>query len=124
MVNSIYRHDLSFPVFVKCEYNLKVLYLWSQDLLPIGINFSLKAATRMELASGVTPLGSGWANPRAPGLGGHPSEGVHFLKLSSILLIHNITLYLGAPSNPLEHVNCGCPVNSPKIFARFARKLK
>ena len=22
--------------------------------------------------SGVTPMGSGWANPRAPGLRGHP----------------------------------------------------
>ena len=26
----------------------------------------------IEISSGVTPMGSGWANPRAPGLRGHP----------------------------------------------------
>ncbi len=54
-------------------------------------------------SSGVTPLGSGWAKPRAPGLRGHPSEGedlFSFFKLYSILLIHNYTLYSGAPLQP------------------------
>ena len=41
---------------------------------------NMAVATRLQITyntqnSGVTPLGSGWANPRAPGLGGQPSEG-------------------------------------------------
>ncbi len=44
-----------------------------------------------------TPLGSGWADPRAPGRGGTQAKAKIFLKLYSILLIHIITLYLGAP---------------------------
>ena len=28
--------------------------------------------------SGVTPMGSGWANPRAPGLRGHPQGAAPF----------------------------------------------
>ena len=27
-----------------------------------------------EICSGVTPMGSEWANPRAPGLRGHPQD--------------------------------------------------
>ena len=27
--------------------------------------------------SGATPMGSGWANPRAPGLRGHPQGALH-----------------------------------------------
>ncbi len=54
-------------------------------------------------------MGSGWANPRAPNLGGTQAKANIFLKRYSILLIHNIMLYLRAPSNPLERVNFGCP---------------
>ncbi len=66
--------------------------------------------------SGVTPLGSGWANLRAPDLGGHPSEveDLFFFFFFSlyiiILLIHNYALFGCPPFKPLEHVNSGCPL--------------
>ena len=67
-------HNLCFDIFTCCT-----------AMLPKYSFCDMWYSKQFHLSSGVTPLGSGWANPRAPDLGGHPSEVEDLFFLNFIL---------------------------------------
>ena len=57
-------------------------YLFYHKLHCVPSRYKMMSVNFRARHSGVTPMGSGWANPRAPGLRGHP-QGAPSLKRSS-----------------------------------------
>ncbi len=142
--SSVISNQIHLQISSSFMYEMKVVWQWSvpnscsePPVLKNGVfhdwhvlNGFSTVVMYMLVCSGVTSLGSGWAYPRAPGLRGHSSEGEHIFKtLFYFVDPHNYALF-GCPSNPLEHdctfwvplsnplehVNFGCP--SPTSLER------
>ena len=65
-------------MFKTTQKSMLVFWCSKTNFLIVHIDKSYRVV--VILYSGITPLGSGWANPWAPGLGGHLSEGENFLR--------------------------------------------